>query len=343
MHLLRPIRENDLPGLIALARATGGGLTTLPSDESFLAERIDDSLRAFRPRVRQPGGEYYLFALEDVERREIVGVSGIASRVGGFDPWYSYEVRMEHYSHPPLGVSRDIPVLHLKTEHRGPSELCSLFLRPDHRRSGIGRLLSLGRFGFIGAYPQRFTDIIIAELRGYIDQTGRSPFWEAVGRHFFDFDFYRADVISGLGEKQFIADLMPRHPIYVPLLPADVQAVIGRVHHETEPALTLLMQQGFARSSEVDIFDAGPLVRARAADIAVLKHGRLVSVRIDDTADAGAGPRTLIANPALDFRACLDHVTRQDDGSVSISGRTAKALNLDAGAKLWVAPGVKSA
>jgi RimJ/RimL family protein N-acetyltransferase len=50
-------------------------------------------------------------------------------------------------------------------------------------------------------------------MRGYIDESGKSPFWEAVGRNFFEFDYYAADVLSGLGEKEFIADLMPRHPM----------------------------------------------------------------------------------------------------------------------------------
>lgn len=338
MHLLRPIRESDLPGLVALARATGGGLTTLPPDETFLADRIDDSLRAFRPRVRQPGGEYYLFILEDLERGEGVGVSGIASRVGGFDPWYSYEVRTEHHEHAPLGITRDIGVLHLKTEHRGPSELCSLFLRPDQRRAGVGRLLSLGRLPFIAAHRQRFTEILIAEMRGYVDQTGRSPFWEAVGRHFFEFDFYRADVISGLGGKQFIADLMPRHPIYIPLLPAPVQAVIGRVHHDTEPALALLLAEGFARSVEVDIFDAGPLIRAVVATLRLVQQGRLAPIR--GAADDSPGParHLLLAKPTLDFRACLAPVVAHDDGSVSITRAALTALNLEAGEKLWFAP-----
>lgn len=322
---------------MALARATDGGLTTLPPDETFLADRIDDSLRAFRPRVRQPGGEYYLFVLEDLERQEVVGVSGIASRVGGFDPWYSYEVRTERHVHAPLGISRDIAVLHLKTEHRGPSELCSLLLRPDHRRSGAGRLLSLGRFPFLAAHRHRFTDTIVAELRGYVDQTGRSPFWEAVGRHFFEFDFYRADILSGLGEKQFIADLMPRHPIYVPLLPHPVQAVIGRVHHETEPALALLTGQGFVRSNEVDIFDAGPLVRANATDIRVIKEGRVGRVHAV-SAEVPANGSMLLASPALEFRACFGAAVVHNDGSVSIAPAVASALKVDAGANVWFAP-----
>jgi arginine N-succinyltransferase len=338
MLVIRPIRENDLPGLVALARSTGGGITTLPPDEEFLADRIDNSLRSFRPRVRKPGGEFYLFALEDDVTRELVGVSGIASRVGGFEPWYSYEIRPERFTHPPLKVDKDIPVLHLKEEHRGPSEICSLFLRVDRRRGGAGRLLSLSRFLFIGAQPKRFTPTIIAEMRGYIDQTGRSPFWEAVGRHFFPVDFYAADVLSGLGEKDFIADLMPRHPIYLPLLGADVQAVVGRVHHDTEPALALLLAEGFARTSEVDIFDAGPLLRAEAGELRTLRTARTAELKNAAAAVPADAPPRLLANTALDFRATLGAVLENPDGTVSLARETASALNLEAGDRLTYAP-----
>lgn len=338
MHVLRPIREADLPGLVALAQSTGGGLTTLPPDEAFLGDRIDDSLRAFRPRVRQPGGEYYLFALEDSTAHQLHGVSGVASRVGGFDPWYSYEIQSELHVHAPLGISRSIPVLHLREEHRGPSELCSLFLDASHRGGGLGRLLSLARLLFMGAHPNRFTREVIAEMRGYVDHTGHSPFWEAVGRHFFEFDFYRADILSGLGEKQFIADLMPRHPIYVPLLPMNVQAVIGRVHHETEPALALLLAEGFELANEIDIFDAGPLLRATLERIRIVRQSRTAVVRNAAAEVTGSSPRLLLTNGELDYRACLGPVVSHDDGTVSITRETADALNLEAGDRLLFAP-----
>jgi arginine N-succinyltransferase len=337
MLVLRPVRESDHPRLVALARATGGGLTTLPPNEEFLEERIDSSLRAFHPRVKRPGGEFYLFALEDTATGDVVGVSGIASRVGGFEPWYSYEIRQERFAHKPLKIERDIPTLHLKQEHRGPSEVCSLFLRADRRRGGAGRLLSLGRLAFLAAFRKRFTETIIAEMRGYIDQTGKSPFWEAVGRHFYSFDFYRADVLSGLGEKEFIADLNPRHPIYIPLLAPDVQAVIGRVHHDTEPALALLLAEGFRLTHEVDIFDAGPLLEGRVEELRTVRHARQLRVR-SAAAPAHGAPDRLLANGALEFRACIGGVTEHGDGSASIDRETAQALNLEAGDKLWLSP-----
>jgi arginine N-succinyltransferase len=265
-------------------------------------------------------------------------VSGIASRVGGFDPWYGYEIRPEKFAHKPLKVASEIPVLHLKQEHRGPSEICSLFLRADRRRSGVGRLLSLGRFLFMGAFPLRFTTEVIAEMRGYIDQTGKSPFWEAVGRHFFPFDFYAADVLSGLGEKEFIADLMPRHPLYVPLLAPEVQAAISKVHHDTEAALALLVAEGFMPTNEVDIFDAGPLVRGQIDQLRTVRQARTVKVRSAFATVPDESPRRLLANGTLDFRATVGGVVEYDDGTVALNAATAGALNLDAGDKLWLAP-----
>ena len=67
-----------------------------------------------------------------------------------------------------------------------------------------------------------------------IDDKGRSAFWDAVGKHFFGIDLVKADYLS-MVNKKFIADLMPRFPLYVPLLPPAAQAVIGQVHPETRP------------------------------------------------------------------------------------------------------------
>lgn len=338
MFVFRPIRDRDLPGLVRLASGIAGGLTTLPPDRKFLQERIDDSLQAFNARVRQPGGEWYLFVLEDTDKGEIVGTSGVAARVGGFEPWYSYEIRTERFEHRPLHIEKEMRVLHLKEEHRGPTEIGSLYLRPDRRRGGNGRLLSLARFLFIAAFPRRFTDAVIAEMRGYIDQTGRSPFWEGVGRHFFDFDFYRADLLSGLGNKEFIRDLMPDHPIYVALLAPEVQAAIGRVHHDTEPALALLNSEGFAATNEVDIFDAGPQLRAPTSEIRTVRQARAARIR-SAAAPLSPGPAGyLLANGALDFRAVAGNAELNADGSVTLDSAAAGALELEAGDTVWLAP-----
>ena len=76
-------------------------------------------------------------------------------------------------------------------------------------------------------------------------KTGNSPFWEWLEAHFFSMDFPTADYLSGIGNKVFIAELMPRYPIYTNLLSQEAQDVIGHVHEKTRPALRLLEREGF--------------------------------------------------------------------------------------------------
>ena len=69
---------------------------------------------------------------------------------------------------------------------------------------------------------------MIAELRGKLDADGKSPFWEGLGRHFFAMEYSTADYLTGIGQKAFVAELMPRHPVYVNLLPESARAVDRR-------------------------------------------------------------------------------------------------------------------
>ena len=338
MQVIRPIRTDDLPQLTALAATISGGLTSLPNDADFLEARINESLRSFDPKIRRAGDEYYLFVLEDTATRELLGTSGIHARVGGFDPFYSYEIRQKTFAHEPLGIRKEVAELHLKKTHKGPSEIGSLFLRADARGGGRGRLLSLSRFLFMAAFPKRFDTHVLAEMRGYIDAAGKAPFWESVGRHFFEKDYYTADFLSGLGNKDFIADLMPEHPIYITLLPREVQAVIGRVHPETEPALALLHLEGFSESGEVDIFDAGPLLVAELARIRTVASAKIAKVAaLLDVAPSGPGQ--FVANRSLDFRCCTGTVAENPDGTVAISAKLAMALEVAAGGTIaWSPP-----
>ena len=335
--VLRPVTEADLPGLKQLAGSIKDGMTSLPAEDLALEERIFQSLRSFDHRIRKAGGDHYLFVLEDANIGEVVGASGIIARVGGFDPFYTYQVRTERLSHAPLQIDREITVLHLKLDHKGPSELCSLCLRPDYRRAGLGQLLSLSRFLFMAAFAERFDERVIAELRGYTDEAGLSPFWEAVGRHFFGRTFAEADFLSGTGQKDFIRDLMPKYPIYPVLLPSAAQSVIGKVHRDAEPALRILQKEGFQPSDEVDIFDAGPLVRAAREEIRTIKNAR--SGLLEEIVPALEKQEpVIVAHAALDFRACLAEIEFTTIGSCRLASATAERLRVTSGARIIAAP-----
>ncbi len=332
MHLVRPIRESDFDDLKNLAGEADVGFTSLPNDADYLNDKIHHSLAAFAKKVLKPRGESYLFALENTDTGHVEGLSGIVSKVGGFEPFYTYKIKTERYTDADLKVNKYVRVLHLSANHDGPSEICSLFISPKARSSGVGRLLSLARFLFMAAFPKRFDKKVISELRGFIDKDGKSPFWEGVGRHFFETDFGCADFLSGLGNKEFIKNLMPKHPIYIPLLPQAVQDVIGHVHPHTEPALHLLKSEGFVYEDEVDIFDAGPTVSTALTEIRTVRQSRVL--RIEALSDKPIKAQTLfVSNARLDFRA-LAAALKISESGVVIEAQAAKLLEVKVGDEL---------
>src|SRR5687768_14860791 len=330
MYVIRPITLDDLPHLLGLAQLTRFGLTTLPCDEKLLRRRIKDSLRGFDELTNDdpPIGETYLFVMEHTPTGQVCGTCGIVSKVGGFEPFYAYRIETTIHQSDVLGVRKEIKTLHLLQTHNGPCEIGSLFLSPKHRAPGNGRLLSLSRFLFMANNPLYFDPLVIAEMRGVVDSTGHSPFWEGVGRHFFDVDFPKADYLS-MVNKRFIADLLPKHPIYVPLLPKEAQAVIGEVHPDTRPALRILQEEGFTTTDHVDIFEAGPVVQANLRDIRAFKESRKLPVA--SISDGVIESETcVIANTSVNYRATIGNVALENNAA-TIPRDLAAALQVKQG------------
>ena len=86
------------------------------------------------------------------------------------------------------------------------------------RAGGSGALLARSRYLFIKLHRARFGDRVLAELRGVMDEAGNAPFWDALAGRFFGMTFPEADEFNAVHGTQFIADLMPKTPIYVALL-----------------------------------------------------------------------------------------------------------------------------
>lgn len=330
---LRPARAGDVDAIVAFAQTAAVGVTTLQPDADFLAQRIARSAVAFAHTPARPGGDEYLFVVD--HDGEIVGCSALVARVGGHDPFYTYEVRHEHHVSPPLGVDRLLDVLHLKRDHKGPSELCGLAVAPGRRGQGIGRVASLGRLMFVAAFPERFADRMIAEIRGFQYDDGHSPFWDAVGSVFFAPNaFETLDVMTGLGDKDFIAELMPDHPIYLDLLSAGVRAAVGRPHRDALGAVRLLTGQGFRPADEVDIFDAGPILECATSDIAIVREAHTVPVAAVRT--HAAITEHLAASTGPDFHVVSAALTLTAEGAV-LAPEVAEALEVDTGSTVLVA------
>ncbi|MGG7447308.1 arginine N-succinyltransferase [Kosakonia oryzendophytica] len=304
MMVIRPVASGDLSALMSLAGKTGGGLTSLPVDEATLSARIERARQTWAGELpkREQG---YVFVLEDTQSGDVAGICAIEVAVGLNDPWYNYRVGTQVHASKELNVYNALPTLFLSNDHTGSSELCTLFLDPGWRKEGNGYLLSKSRFLFMAAFRDCFNEKVVAEMRGVIDEHGYSPFWESLGKRFFSMAFSRADYLCGTGQKAFIAELMPKHPIYTHFLSEEAQAVIGEVHPQTAPARAVLEKEGFRYRNYVDIFDGGPTLECDIDHVRAIRKSRLVETGEGQRAP-GEWPACIVANEQYQqFRAML--------------------------------------
>lgn len=335
MVFIRPVSLGDLDALFDLANLAGVGLTTLPKDRDLLRKRILKSVRSIENIPDRPGGESFLFVMVDAETGKVVGASGIVTKVGGFEPFYAYRIEKLSLRCDLLKVRKEIPMLHLMREHDGPAEIGSLFLSPDYRRTDNGRFLQLVRFLFLAQHREAFEQTVVSELRGLIDAQGRSAFWDAIGRHFFPIEFPEADYLSVVNKK-FIADLMPTHPLYIPLLPEAAQQVVGQVHEQSKPAMKNLQTEGFSLSGMIDIFDGGACVSCARDEIRTVRECRSAVVR-GFTDETLASPTYMIATTGKEFRACMGRVETNGDG-VRLNTASARLLGIESGQTVCYSP-----
>jgi len=329
MKIIRPIRQSDLDSLVHMAETAGAGFTSLPPVPEYLAHKIALSEKSFAAQVKKPGHERYMFVMEETESGEIGACCAIEAACGLDEAFYNYRVGRTVHASRELGIYNSVPTLYLSNDLTGTTVLCSLYMQPGFRGTGSGKLLSKCRFLFMANFPQRFAEKVIAEMRGVSNDEGHSPFWEGLGRHFFTVDYDRAEHIVGTGNKSFIAELMPPHPIYTVLLPQAARDVMGKVHPQTAPALHLLEQEGFRYQGYIDIFDGGPSVEAPLADIRSIYNSRELPVRI------GTPTRhtivCLVSNTKLrDYRCAIEELAPADD-HVSLPPKLAEALGLVSG------------
>lgn len=329
MMVIRPIKASDWNALWDIAHKTGVGFTSLQPDEERVLAKLQWALESFDSPVALEEA-LYLFVLEDTTNSKVAGICAIESAVGLSDPWYNYRINTQVHSSRELGVYNKLETLTLCNDHTGYSELCTLFLLPEYRHSRNGHLLSKSRLLFMAEFPQRFSEGVIAEMRGYSDENGVSPFWEALGRHFFSVDFADADQATARS-KAFIAELMPRHPIYINLLPEEAQRVVGQTHDATTPARKLLESENMRFNNCVAIFDAGPLVESRVQDIRLVRESRCFKVHIDDEREPYGEPWLLANIKFHEYRCAMSKVVFCGNNIVCVTSEQADALRVNEG------------
>ena len=327
---VRPARNEDFQAIYEMAKLTGGGFTNLPPDKGTLDAKLARSADAFAHEEGNPQGDLFVFVLENAETGQIRGTCQVFSRVGMVEPFYSYRISTMTQTSPELEKSFRAEMLTLCTDFEGSSEVGGLFLHPAERAGGLGVLLARSRYLFIKLHRERFADKVLAELRGVIDEAGGSPFWVAIAGRFFGMNFQEADAFNGAHGTRFIADLMPKTPIYTAMLPESARAIMGVPHPSGRAAMRMLEQEGFTGQGYVDIFDGGPTMSARTDALRTIREARaLVLSAIDD---ANVGKRMMLAAGLRgDFASGYGHVAIGADGEATLDTAAARLLGVRPG------------
>jgi arginine N-succinyltransferase len=326
---VRPATGEDFGAIYEMAKLTGGGFTNLPPDRATLVQKLARSEDSFSRVEDSQADDLYVFVLEDPKAGIIRGTCQVFGQVGVRQAFYSYHVSTLTQTSPELGKTFRNQMLSLTTDLEGSSEVGGLFLHPQARAGGWGSLIARSRYLFIKQHRARFGDRVLAELRGVMDEAGNAPFWDGLAGRFFDMTFPEADEFNAVHGTQFIADLMPKTPIYVSLLSEAAQAVMGLPHPTGKAALRMLEEEGFVFDRYIDIFDGGPTVTARTDDIRTVREAR--EDKIAEIGEAGTQKVIAATGRLKDFRACCASIKKLPKKGIMIDKNAAELLEVEVG------------
>lgn len=256
--MIRRAQMGDIGGLHRLAVLLNS--TNLPDEPSGIEEILLHSCLSFDQKIQNPLERLYLFVLEDRDTHQVIGSSQIIARHGTWElPHIYFQIENLKCHSETLNQTLEHKVLKLGFNSEGMTEIGGLILDPNYRHvpQRLGRALSLVRFWFIQQNKALFKEKLLAELLPPFDSQGQSSLWEGLGQHFMNLSYREADHLSRK-QKEFIETLFPEGPIYISLLSAEAQAVIGQIGEGSKPAAHMLSKLGFQFEGRVDPFDGGP-------------------------------------------------------------------------------------
>ena len=335
--IIRTAKPSDLEALLELSAMLPPGMTSMPCDTQTWEKKLQLVSDSISRQPQEEQESVYLLVLEDPANNAIVGTAGIISGVGNTRSFYNYKMSKEVKTSPDINIKRSSNLLNLVNDYTGATELTSLFLMPEYRRNGAGQFLSRCRFVFMNDFPERFDDVVFAEIRGWLDENEESPFWNHLGQKFFKLPFHKADFISSVNGSQFISDLMPRFPVYLELLPQEAIEVIGRAHRDAAAAQHLLEKEGFSYNGAVDIFDAGPIVECDRGEIRSIQNTSTARIKsiTDSVSDNCESPLCIVSNRNLsEYRLITSRIENPIEDEIAISAQDAKMLHVDVGSQI---------
>jgi arginine N-succinyltransferase len=305
--VLRATVPADAAPLAELIAEAGPGLATLPHGTEAIAAMIDASVRGDRPT----------FVLERTDTHQPVGLSSLIPALPPAAHTVTCEVRHDG----------DRTRLRPHPHYQGATEFCTLFLTPEMRGGGNGRLLSLGRFFELLNRPDHFAETLIVELRGVLDEDGVSPLWQSVCETVFGMDHVTAHRRLRDDPTYLASRLTEDGWLDISAVPAALRGLLGQVHQNTEPARRLLAAEGFTDSGYIDLLDAGPVLACLRQDARIVREARTVDVTAVVDTDAARDFLIATADADTPLRCCRGAI----DASGRITEPAARALRVEPG------------
>ncbi len=340
MFRIRQSYRDDVDQVLAVAEYLD--TVNLPADRPHIEEILDRSEKSFSTALPATEREF-LFVLEDLEKKRIIGTSMIYAQHGTKRaPHIFFRVETDERYSVTLDKYMVHPTLRIGYNYDGPTEIGGLILLPEYRRNtdALGKSLSYVRFLFMRMHRELFRDRVLSELLPPLEADGTSKLWEALGRRFTGLSYQEADLLSK-DNKEFIHALFPDDPIHVELLSDDVRAVIGQVGPETKAVEKMLRRIGFSYAGQIDPFDGGPHFVANTDDIAVVKEAVQVETRAVDHTDPER-PWAIVAFEHAQkprFRAIGTRVIPLANGVIGLTDDARARLGVTDGQKVWLSYG----
>lgn len=171
------------------------------------------------------------------------------------------------HSAPELGLHQVQTTLQLGHDTTGEAELSGLSLAPASAgaEAAVCDALVQAALASLAAAADSETPArwVVVELPGWLDDDGRSPFWDGLVRHFLPAGATdRAEGLQRHGPafSTHLGMMLPRQLIHATFLPAAAQQALGRCAESHAPWLAALQRAGLADWRHCRIDDGGPLL-----------------------------------------------------------------------------------
>jgi arginine N-succinyltransferase len=322
MIRVREATPADLPDLAVLLRRAQVALPRAAHERLFVAQAI---------------------AEDDPAESRLLASVRLLPAIGLELPRYTYHVGCTVHAAPDLKLFHRQRTLLLGNDHTGASELADLACARDDLpladQAAALRLVVHAALLAVARARPHYAAQLIAEMPGPRDSAGQSPFWQGLGRQFYDGDPAQAAARLGADWRSHVAALLPRHLVYTSFLSAAAQAAVAQVDAAQRVLREVLEEAGLHYGHHVAIDDGGPVLEA---DVDALPA--TTTARVWNVAQAASGSGTSAGLPWLAMVEQAGQLMAARVLGAAVGNRLLldkvqmATLDLQPGASVWALP-----